>query len=88
MFYFLILRPQARRGSEHAGAARALKKGDEVMTGGGIIGRVKDIKEVEIGGSKETRVTVETRHRHGRRRARRASSGSGSAATAPGAAAG
>ena len=37
-----------------------LKKGDEVMTSGGIIGRVRDIKEVESGGVKETRVTVES----------------------------
>jgi preprotein translocase subunit YajC len=37
-----------------------LKKGDEVMTSGGIIGRVKEIKEVETDGVKEVRVTVES----------------------------
>jgi preprotein translocase subunit YajC len=37
-----------------------LKKGDEVMTSGGIVGRVKDIKEVDSDGSKEVRVTVES----------------------------
>jgi preprotein translocase subunit YajC len=37
-----------------------LKKGDEVMSSGGIVGRVKDIKEVESDGGKEVRVTVES----------------------------
>ena len=37
-----------------------MKKNDEVMTSGGIIGKVKDIKEVESEGGKETRVTVES----------------------------
>jgi preprotein translocase subunit YajC len=37
-----------------------LKKGDEVMTSGGIIGKVRDIKEVDTNGTKEVRVTVES----------------------------
>jgi preprotein translocase subunit YajC len=60
VFYFLILRPSGQARKKHAQLLSGLKKGDEVMTSGGIIGRVKDIKEVEDGGIKETRVTVES----------------------------
>jgi preprotein translocase subunit YajC len=60
VFYFLILRPSAQAKKRHAELLTKLKKGDEVMTSGGIVGRVKDIKEVESDGSKEVRVTVES----------------------------
>ena len=60
VFYFLILRPSGQARKRHAELLTKLKKGDEVMTGGGIIGRVKDIKEVESDGNKEVRVTVES----------------------------
>jgi preprotein translocase subunit YajC len=60
VFYFLILRPSAQAKKRHAELLARLKKGDEVMTSGGIIGRVKDIKETETEGHKEVRVTVES----------------------------
>ena len=60
VFYFLILRPSAQARKRHAELLTRLKKGDEVMTSGGIIGRVKEIKEVDSEGSKEVRVTVES----------------------------
>jgi preprotein translocase subunit YajC len=60
VFYFLILRPSGQARKRHAELLTRLKKGDEVMTGGGLIGRVKDIKEVESDGNKEVRVTVES----------------------------
>jgi preprotein translocase subunit YajC len=60
VFYFLILRPSGQARKRHAELLTKLKTGDEVMTGGGIIGRVKDIKEVEGDGNKEVRVTVES----------------------------
>jgi len=56
VFWFLILRPQSQARKKQAALLNALKKGDDVMTVGGIVGIVKDIKEV--GG--ETRVTVES----------------------------
>jgi preprotein translocase subunit YajC len=58
--YFLLIRPQAQARKRHAELLSSLKKGDEVMTSGGIIGRVKDIREVEADGTKEVRVTVES----------------------------
>jgi preprotein translocase subunit YajC len=60
VFYFLILRPSAQAKKRHAELLTKLKKGDEVMSSGGIVGRVKDIKEVESDGIKEVRVTVES----------------------------
>jgi preprotein translocase subunit YajC len=60
VFYFLILRPSGQARKRHAELLTKLKRGDEVMTSGGIIGRVKEIKEVETEGLKEFRVTVES----------------------------
>jgi preprotein translocase subunit YajC len=60
VFYFLILRPSGQARKKHAELLTNLKKGDEVMTSGGLIGKVRDIKEVETSGVKEIRVTLET----------------------------
>ena len=60
VFYFLILRPQGVARKKHAELLGTLKKGDDVMTAGGIVGKVREIKEVEMGTTKETRVTVES----------------------------
>lgn len=48
VFYFLILRPQSVARKKHAELLAALKKGDEVVTAGGLMGRVKDIKDEKI----------------------------------------
>jgi preprotein translocase subunit YajC len=60
VFYFLILRPSSQARKKHAALLTNLKKGDEVMTSGGLVGKVRDIKEVESDGVKETRVTLES----------------------------
>lgn len=60
VFYFLILRPSGQARKRHAELLSKLKKGDEVMTSGGLIGKVRDIKEVDTNGVKEVRVTVES----------------------------
>ena len=52
VFYFLILRPQSQARKKHDELLKAIKKGDEVTTAGGIIGKVKDVKE--------DRVTIES----------------------------
>ena len=38
IFYFLLIRPQQKRVKEHRAMVEAIKPGDKVMTGGGIIG--------------------------------------------------
>lgn len=45
VFYFLFLRPQAKARKQASDMLAALKKGDEVTTSGGIVGKVRDIKE-------------------------------------------
>jgi preprotein translocase subunit YajC len=60
VFYFLILRPSSQARKRHAELLGNLKKNDEVMTSGGIIGKVRDIRDVESDGAKETRVTIES----------------------------
>lgn len=53
IFYFLIIRPQTKKAKEHKDMVEALKKGDEVVTNGGVLGRVADVGEnfvlVEVG---------------------------------------
>ena len=46
--YFLILRPQSQARKKHASMLDALKKGDDVITAGGLMGKVKGIKENEV----------------------------------------
>ncbi|HWW63562.1 MAG TPA: preprotein translocase subunit YajC [Sphingomonadaceae bacterium] len=48
IFYFLILRPQQKRQKEHRAKLEAVKKGDQVVTGGGLIGKVVKAGEAEI----------------------------------------
>ena len=43
IFYFLLIRPQQKRAKQHKAMLEALKKGDQVLTTGGLVGRVVDI---------------------------------------------
>jgi len=45
VFYFLLIRPQQKRAKEHKGMVEALKKGDYVVTNGGLLGRITDLGE-------------------------------------------
>ena len=40
VFWFLVIRPQQKRAKEHQNMLKAIKRGDQVVTNGGIIGRV------------------------------------------------
>jgi preprotein translocase subunit YajC len=48
VFYFILIRPQSKRAKETKRMLDELKKGDEVVTSGGIIGRISGIKDTEI----------------------------------------
>jgi preprotein translocase subunit YajC len=54
VFYFLLIRPQQKKMKEHRAMLQSLKRGDKVVTAGGIVGEVKkvtegnDVLEVEI----------------------------------------
>jgi preprotein translocase subunit YajC len=60
IFYFIVIRPQSRRAKEHRAMIDALAKGDEVITSGGIAGRVVELGEnfttVEIAPNTHIRV--------------------------------
>ena len=45
VFYFLLIRPQAKRAKEHKALIASLSTGDEVVTGGGILGKVTEVSE-------------------------------------------
>ncbi|MFP3037004.1 MAG: preprotein translocase subunit YajC [Arsenophonus sp. ER-BJ3-MAG3] len=45
IFYFMILRPQQKRAREHKKLMDSISKGDEILTTGGLIGRVTKISE-------------------------------------------
>lgn len=56
IFYFLILRPQQRQMKAHKAKIEAVKRGDQVITGGGLVGKVTKVEdaylEIDLGGAK------------------------------------
>ena len=64
IFYVLMIRPQQRRVKQHQAAIAAVKKGDEVVTGGGIRGKVTKVSdeeaEVEIASGVRVKVVKST----------------------------
>ena len=49
VMYFMMIRPQMKKVKEHRAMIEALVKGDEVVTGGGVLGKVTKIGETTIG---------------------------------------
>lgn len=45
VFYFLLWRPQSKRAKEHRELVGGLQKGDEIVSSGGILGRIKRVEE-------------------------------------------
>ena len=66
IMYFLLIRPQQRKLKEHQAMVTALRRGDQVVTSGGIVGRVTRVKEgeneveVEIAPNVQVRVVRST----------------------------
>jgi preprotein translocase subunit YajC len=63
IFYFILIRPQSTQRKKHDEMVRNLKKGDEIVTTGGLVGEVVFIKEMsgdDKGGGLEDRVTVKS----------------------------
>jgi preprotein translocase subunit YajC len=60
VLYFLMIRPQMKRAKEHKTMIEALQKGDEVITSGGMLGRISKINEnyvtLEVADNVEVRV--------------------------------
>jgi preprotein translocase subunit YajC len=64
IFYFLMIRPQQKRMKQHRAMIDAVKKGDSVVTSGGLIGKVTRVQdnevEVEIAPTVKVRVVKST----------------------------
>jgi preprotein translocase subunit YajC len=65
IFYFLIIRPQQQRMKAHQAMVSAVKRGDIVVTAGGLIGKVAKVKDdgelmVEIADNVQVRVLKST----------------------------
>ena len=60
VLYFLMIRPQMKRAKEHKTMIEALQKGDEVVTSGGVLGRITKVSEnyvtVEVASNVEVQV--------------------------------
>ena len=48
VFYFLLIRPQQKRAKEHKAMIAALKRGDEVVTAGGLFGRIAETADDHV----------------------------------------
>jgi preprotein translocase subunit YajC len=48
VLWFLMIRPQMKRAKEHKAMVSALAKGDEVITGGGVAGRITEVGEAFV----------------------------------------
>ncbi len=65
IFYFFIIRPQVKRQKDHQAMVDAIRRGDQVITQGGLIGKVQKVKEegeieVEIAQGVTVRVVKNT----------------------------
>jgi len=49
VLYFIMIRPQMKRQKEHRNMLAAMAKGDEVITSGGIVGKVTRVSEAYVG---------------------------------------
>ena len=60
-FYFLLIRPQQKKQKEHGAMVAALQVGDEVLTAGGVLGRITGISDhyavVQVSDNTEIKIT-------------------------------
>lgn len=61
LLYFMMIRPQMKRQKEHKAMVEALKSGDEVVSAGGILGRITKVSEsfVTVEVADNTHITVQ-----------------------------
>lgn len=65
IFYFLLIRPQQKKMKEHRAMVEALRRGDQIVTSGGIVGKVSKVQddgmvEVEIADNVRVKVIKHT----------------------------
>jgi len=65
VFYFLVIRPQQKKAKEHATALSSIRRGDTIVTGGGLIGKVAKVVDdtellIDLGKDNQVRVIRST----------------------------
>jgi len=60
IFYFVLIRPQQKQRKAHDQLVRALKKGDEIVTAGGVVGEVVHIAAKDGAVSMDDRITIKS----------------------------
>lgn len=65
IFYFLLIRPQQKKAKEHKAMIDAVRKGDQIVTAGGLVGKVTKVRDdgevdVEIASGVNVRVVQQT----------------------------
>lgn len=64
IFYFLLIRPQQKRMKEHQQKIGSVKRGDKVVTGGGLVGKVvkadDDYVDIDLGGGTKVKAVKST----------------------------
>lgn len=48
IFYFLLIRPQQKRQKEHKALLAGLKRGDDIITAGGVMGRITNVADTVV----------------------------------------
>ncbi|MBL4743434.1 MAG: preprotein translocase subunit YajC [Cycloclasticus sp.] len=61
IFYFLLIRPQQKRNKDHKKMVAAANKGDEIITSGGVLGKITEVGDhfitLEIGANMSVQIT-------------------------------
>jgi preprotein translocase subunit YajC len=60
IFYFLMIRPQQKQRKEHEARLKALKRGDTIVTAGGLVGEVMHIKDGAAEKSMDDHITIKS----------------------------
>ena len=64
IFWFLLFRPQMKRQKEHAAKIESIKKGDQVVTAGGLVGKIVKVEDhyahIDLGGGVKVKAVKAT----------------------------
>ena len=64
VFYFLLIRPQVKRQKQHQSVLNALKKGDMVVTRGGLVGKISGVSDTTLTIELQEKVRVRVLRSH------------------------
>ena len=64
IFYFMVIKPQDTRSKKHKGLLESLKRGDSVVTSGGIVGKISGVEKeyVVLEIARDVKIKVQQQH--------------------------